>query len=407
MYFSCYRFTRLRTTIFLVLDRNRSSYTIGFSRTFMKHLFLALLFHFAISTAFAQQQNITIAAKSYLLSDFQSGQVLAAENEHERIEPASLTKLMTAYVVFSALKQNRITLEQVVPVSDTAWRMIGSRMFIEPKKQVNVGELIQGMIVQSGNDACIALAEVVAGSEANFADIMNKEAKRLGMKNTHFTNTTGLPDPKHYTTAFDLSLLASAIIKQFPEFYPYYSQKEYTYNGITQPNRNRLLWLDPHVDGMKTGWTKNAGYCLITSASRDKRRLISVVIGAKSDHARSAESQRLLNFGFQSYETLHLYKKNDTLTKIPLWKGAQNELKAGVNRDVYFTLPKGQSEKLKASLEFKQPLIAPIQLGQEIGTIKFTIDDKVVETYPLVALEEIETAGIFGRTLDSIKLLLN
>ena len=352
----------------------------------MKHLFLALLFHFAISTAFAQQQNITIAAKSYLLSDFQSGQVLAAENEHERIEPASLTKLMTAYVVFSALKQNRITLEQVVPVSDTAWRMIGSRMFIEPKKQVNVGELIQGMIVQSGNDACIALAEVVAGSEANFADIMNKEAKRLGMKNTHFTNTTGLPDPNHYTTAFDLSLLASAIIKQFPEFYPYYSQKEYTYNGITQPNRNRLLWLDPHVDGMKTGWTKNAGYCLITSASRDKRRLISVVIGAKSDHARSAESQRLLNFGFQSYETLHLYKKNDTLTKIPLWKGAQNELKAGVNRDVYFTLPKGQSEKLKASLEFKQPLIAPIQLGQEIGTIKFTIDDKVVETYPLVAL---------------------
>lgn len=373
----------------------------------MKHLFLALLFHFAISTAFAQQQNITIAAKSYLLSDFQSGQVLAAENEHERIEPASLTKLMTAYVVFTALKQNRITLEQVVPVSDTAWRMIGSRMFIEPKKQVNVGELLQGMIVQSGNDACIALAEVVAGSEANFADIMNKEAKRLGMKNTHFTNTTGLPDPNHYTTAFDLSLLASAIIKQFPEFYPYYSQKEYTYNGITQPNRNRLLWLDPHVDGMKTGWTKNAGYCLITSASRDKRRLISVVIGAKSDHARSAESQRLLNFGFQSYETLHLYKKNDTLTKIPLWKGAQNELKAGVNQDVYFTLPKGQSDKLKASLEFKQPLIAPIQLGQEIGTVKFTIDDKVVETYPLVALEEIETAGIFGRALDSIKLLLN
>lgn len=202
----------------------------------MKHLFLALLFHFAISTAFAQQQNITIAAKSYLLSDFQSGQVLAAENEHERIEPASLTKLMTAYVVFSALKQNRITLEQVVPVSDTAWRMIGSRMFIEPKKQVNVGELIQGMIVQSGNDACIALAEVVAGSEANFADIMNKEAKRLGMKNTHFTNTTGLPDPNHYTTAFDLSLLASAIIKQFLNFIRIIHKK----NTLIMASRNPI-----------------------------------------------------------------------------------------------------------------------------------------------------------------------
>jgi len=392
---------------FLVLDRSQPSYTMTFSKTPMKYLFSALLLYFAISTVFAQQQNISIAAKSYLLADFQSGQVLAAENEHERIEPASLTKLMTAYVVFTALKQNRIALEQVVPVSNTAWRMIGSRMFIEPKKQVNVGELIQGMIVQSGNDACIALAEVVAGSEASFVEIMNKEAKRLGMKNTRFTNTTGLPDPNHYTTAFDLSLLASAIIRQFPEFYPYYSQKEYTYNGITQPNRNRLLWLDPHVDGMKTGWTKNAGFCLITSASRDKRRLISVLVGAKSDQVRSAESQRLLNFGFQSYETLHLYKKNDTLTKIPLWKGSQNELKAGVNHDVYFSLPRGQSDKLKASLEFKQPLIAPIQLGQEIGSIKFTIDDKVVETYPLVALEEVETAGIFGRAWDDIKLLLN
>lgn len=373
----------------------------------MKHLFLSLLLCFFVSSVSAQSQNISIAAKAYMLSDFQSGQVLAEENANDRIEPASLTKLMTAYVVFSALKQNRLSLEQVVPVSDIAWRMIGSRMFIEPKKQVTVGELIQGMIVQSGNDACIALAEVVAGSEASFSEIMNKEAKRLGMQNTRFINSTGLPDPNHYTTAHDLTLLATAIIREFPEFYPLYSQKEYTYNGITQPNRNRLLWLDPHVDGMKTGWTKNAGYCLITSATRDKRRLVSVVIGAKSDHARSAESQRLLNFGFQSYETLHLYKKNDTLTKIPLWKGTKNELKAGVNRDVYFTILKGQSDKLKASLEFKQPLIAPIQLGQEIGAVKFTLDDKVVETYPLVALEQIETASIFGRAWDSVKLLFN
>ncbi len=380
---------------------------IIFYKPSMKHLFLSLLLCFAVSSAFAQQQGISIAAKAYMLSDFQTGQPLASQNEHERIEPASLTKLMTAYVVFSALKQNHLTLNQVVPVSQTAWKMIGSRMFIEPNKQVTIDELIRGMIVQSGNDACIALAEAVSGSEASFADIMNKEAGRLGMKNTHFTNSTGLPDPNHYTTAYDLTVLATAIIRDFPEFYPLYSQKEYTYNNITQPNRNRLLWLDPHVDGMKTGWTQNAGYCLITSAIRDKRRLISVVIGAKSANARSVESQRLLNYGFQFYDTLHLYKKNDPLTTIHLWKGAQNELKAGFDRDVYFTLPKGQSDKLKATMEYKQPLIAPVQLGQEVGTVKFTLDDKVIETYPLVALENVEIANIFGRTWDSVKLLFN
>jgi len=373
----------------------------------MKHLFLSLLLYCVVSSALAQPSNLSIAAKAYLLSDFQTGQTLASQNANEQIEPASLTKLMTAYVVFSALKQHRLELNQAVPVSQTAWKMIGSRMFLEPNKQVTVDELIRGMIVQSGNDACIALAEAVAGSEANFTEIMNKEAARLGMKNTHFTNSTGLPDPNHYTTAYDLSLLATAIIRDFPEFYPLYSQKEYTYNNITQPNRNRLLWVDPHVDGMKTGWTKNAGFCLITSALRDKRRLISVVIGAKSANARSAESQRLLNYGFQSYDTLHLYKKNDSLTTIHLWKGAQNELKAGFDRDVYFTLPKGQSDRLKATMEYKQPLIAPIHRGQEVGSVKFTLDDKLIETYPLVALEEVGVANIFGRTWDSVKLLFN
>lgn len=378
-----------------------------FSPSAMKHLFLSLLLYCVVSSALAQPNNLSIAAKAYLLSDFQTGQTLASQNAHEQIEPASLTKLMTAYVVFSALKQHRLELNQAVPVSQTAWKMIGSRMFIEPNRQVTVDELIRGMIVQSGNDACIALAEAVAGSEANFAEIMNKEAARLGMKNTHFTNSTGLPDPNHYTTANDLGLLAAAIIRDFPEFYPLYSQKEYTYNNITQPNRNRLLWIDPHVDGMKTGWTKNAGFCLITSAIRDKRRLISVVIGAKSANARSAESQRLLNYGFQSYDTLHLYKKNDSLTTIQLWKGAQNELKAGFDRDVFFTLPKGQSDRLKATMEYKQPLIAPIQRGQEVGSVKFTLDDKLIETYPLVALEDVGVANIFGRTWDSVKLLLN
>ena len=390
-----------------VLDSPMAGYNVYFLQTPMKHLFVTLLLCLAVSSVSAQSQDISIAAKAYMLSDFQTGQILAGQNTHERIEPASLTKLMTAYVVFSALKQNQLALNQVIPVSESAWRMIGSRMFIEPNKQVTVDELIRGMIVQSGNDACIALAEAVAGSEANFTNLMNKEAQRLGMKNTHFTNTTGLPDPEHYTTAHDLTLLATAIIRDFPEFYPLYSQKEYTYNNITQPNRNRLLWLDPHVDGMKTGWTKTAGYCLITSATRDKRRLISVVIGAKSANARSQESQRLLNYGFQFYDTLHLYKKNDSLTTIHLWKGTQNELKAGFDRDVYFTLPKGQADKLKATMEYKQPLIAPVELGQEVGTVKFTIDDKTIETYPLVALEKVDTTNFIGRAWDSVKLLFN
>lgn len=391
----------------MVLDSLMAGYNVQFLQTPMKHLFVLLLMCLAVSSVSAQQQDISIAAKSYMLSDFQTGQVLAGKNAHERIEPASLTKLMTAYVVFSALKQNQISLNQNIPVSESAWKMIGSRMFIEPTKQVTVDELLRGMIVQSGNDACIALAEAVAGSEANFSNLMNKEAERLGMKNTHFTNSTGLPDPNLYTTAHDLTLLAAAIIRDFPEFYPLYSQKEYTYNNITQPNRNRLLWLDPHVDGMKTGWTKTAGYCLITSAIRDKRRLISVVIGAQSANARSMESQRLLNYGFQFYDTLHLYKKNDSLTTIHLWKGTQNELKAGFDRDVYFTLPKGQADKLKATMEYKQPLIAPVHLGQEVGTVKFTLDDKTVEIYPLVALEKVETTNIFGRAWDSVKLLFN
>ncbi|SEF98139.1 D-alanyl-D-alanine carboxypeptidase family protein [Nitrosomonas ureae] len=373
----------------------------------MKLLFVLLLMCLAVSSVSAQQQEIPVAAKAFMLSDYQTGQVLAGQNVHERIEPASLTKLMTAYVVFSALKQGQLTLDQTALVSESAWRMIGSRMFIEPNKRVTVDELIRGMIVQSGNDACIALAETVAGSEANFVTLMNKEAKHLGMQNTHFTNTTGLPDPNHYTTAHDLTLLATAIIRDFPDFYPLYSLKEYTYNNITQPNRNRLLWIDPHVDGMKTGWTKTAGYCLITSAIRDKRRLISVVIGAKSANARSIESQRLLNYGFQFYDTLQLYKKNDSLATIHLWKGTQNELKAGFDRDVFFTLPKGQADKLKATMEYKQPLIAPVQLGQEVGTVKFTLDDKTVEIYPLVALEKVDSASFLGRAWDSVKLLFN
>ncbi len=354
-----------------------------------------------------QQPDISIAAKAYMLSDYQSGQVLASKNAHERVEPASLTKLMTAYIVFSALKQNRIQRDQVVPVSSRAWRMIGSRMFIEPNKEVTVDELIRGMIVQSGNDACIALAEAIAGSEEFFVQMMNQEAQRLGMKDTHFMNTTGLPHPDHYTSAHDLTLLAAAIIRDFPEFYPLYSLKEYTYNNITQPNRNRLLWLDPHVDGMKTGWTRTAGYCLITSAKRDKRRLISIIMGTKSAGERSKESQRLLNYGFQFYDTVHLYKKGEVLTSIELWKGAQDVFQAGFDTDVYFSIPKGQAGNLKATMEYKQPLIAPVSTGQEVGSVKFTLNGQLVEIYPLVALEDVNEGNFVERTWDSLKLLFN
>ncbi|MBX3639360.1 MAG: D-alanyl-D-alanine carboxypeptidase [Nitrosomonas sp.] len=368
---------------------------------------ICLVVSLSMPVSAQQQPDISIAAKAYMLSDYQSGQVLASKNPHERVEPASLTKLMTAYIVFSALKQNRIRLDQVVPVSSRAWRMIGSRMFIEPNKEVTIDELIRGMIVQSGNDACIALAEIIAGSEEFFVQMMNQEAQRLGMKDTHFMNTTGLPDPDHYTSVHDLTLLAAAIIRDFPEFYPLYSLKEYTYNSITQPNRNRLLWLDPHVDGMKTGWTRTAGYCLITSAKRDKRRLISVIMGTKSAGERSKESQRLLNYGFQFYDTVHLYKKGEVLTSIELWKGAQDVFKAGFDTDVYFSVPKGQADNLKATMEYKQPLIAPVNTGQEVGSVKFTLNGQLVEIYPLVALEDVNEGNFVERTWDSLKLLFN
>ena len=265
-----------------------------------------------------------IAARSFLLLDYHSQQTLAGKTPDERIEPASLTKLMTAYLTFAALKEKKIQLTQNVPVSDRAWKAEGSRMFIEPKKPVTVEELMRGMIVQSGNDACIALAELIAGSEEAFAQTMNAQAQRLGMKNTSFMNSTGLPNPQHYSTAQDLALLAIAIIRDFPEYHPLYAMKEYRYNNITQANRNRLLWSDPTVDGMKTGYTENAGYCLITSAKRGERRLISVVVGAASESARATESQKLLNYGFQYYDSVKLYEKNQAVASLPIWKGASN-----------------------------------------------------------------------------------
>lgn len=351
------------------------------------------------------QPVLSLAAKAYLLTDFQSGQTLVGKNIHERIEPASLTKMMTAYITFSAIKQKRITSAQTVTVSEKAWHAQGSRMFIEPGKPVTVGELVRGLIVQSGNDASIALAETIAGSEEGFAKMMNKEAERLGMKNTHFVNSSGLPHPEHYTTAHDLALLVADVIRNFPEYYPLYSLREYTYNKISQNNRNRLLWIDPNVDGLKTGYTKAAGYCLVTSARRDKRRLISIVLGANSDKVRTAESQRLLNYGFQFFSTIRLYKKEQEVIAIRLWKGEQEMLKTGFNRDLYFSLPRGQTDKLKATLEYRQPLVAPISMGQKVGMVKFSFDGKPVAKQPLVALETVDRANFFSRALDDLHLL--
>lgn len=367
-------------------------------------LLLAALPVFAAPAAAPPPPAPDIAARSYILVDLSSGQTLQQRGGDERMEPASLTKLMTAYLTFAALRQGVITNTQALPVSERAWRAEGSRMFIQPNTPVAVDDLIRGMIVQSGNDACITLAEGIAGSEEEFVRRMNLEAQRLGMKNTHFMNATGLPHPQHYTTARDLSLLARAIIRDFPEYYPLYSLKEYKYNNITQANRNRLLWQDPTVDGMKTGHTESAGFCLIASAKRDTRRLLSVVLGTTSESMRASESQKLLNYGFQNFDTHHLYQKGRAVATLPVWKGSENILKAGVAQDFYISLPKGQYARLKASLVSKQPLLAPLAAGQQVGTIRLTLDDQPYAEYPLVALEGVARANFFKRGWDGIKL---
>jgi serine-type D-Ala-D-Ala carboxypeptidase (penicillin-binding protein 5/6) len=346
----------------------------------------------------------SIAAKAYVLIDTLSGQTLVAVNAEEPREPASLTKLMTAYLVFRALKDKELTPSQMATVSEKAWRAEGSRMFIDPKKAVSVDELLHGEIVQSGNDAAIALAEVAAGSEPAFVERMNREAARLGMKNTRFVNSTGLPAPQQASTASDLASIAAAIIRDFPEYYPLYSIKEYRYNNITQSNRNRLLWSDPYVDGMKTGYTDGAGYCLVASAKRGPRRLLAVVLGASSDAARASEAQKLLNYGFQFYDTVQLYQNGAQVSALKVWKGAADSVPAGFVADQYVTLPKGQAQQLKLTLEAVEPLVAPIAPGQRVGVVKVTLGAQPVGEYPLVALAAVPLASLFGRAWDTIRL---
>ncbi|CAG1008666.1 serine-type D-Ala-D-Ala carboxypeptidase (penicillin-binding protein 5/6) [Burkholderiales bacterium] len=345
-----------------------------------------------------------VAASAWTLVDATSGQTIVSHQTDERRDPASLTKLMTAYIVFGALRRKEIVPSQMVNVSERAWRAEGSRMFIEPRKSVSVDELVHGMIVQSGNDASIALAELVAGSEPAFVERMNQEARRLGMLNTQFANATGLADPQHWSTAGDIAKLAQAVIRDHPEYYPLYSLREYRYNNITQPNRNRLLWSDPYVDGMKTGRTEGAGWCLVASAKRGDRRLVSVILGASSDAARAAESQKLLNFGFQMFDTVQLYQSGQPVTALRVWKGAEREVGAGFLADRHLTLPRGRAGDLRLTLEALEPLVAPVARGQRVGVVRVALDGREMAEFPLIALDDVGPANIFVRAWDTVRL---
>lgn len=362
----------------------------------------------------AQMPAPSLAARAWMLVDVTTGQVLAAHQPDTRIEPASLTKLMTAYLAFAAIKEKKLATDLRPPVSQAAYRAIGSRMFVDPAIPASVEELLNGMIVQSGNDASIILAETIAGSEAAFAQRMNKEAQRLGMANTQFRNATGLPDPQHYTTARDLSILARRLIQDFPEFYAtYYSKKDYTYNKIKQPNRNRLLHIDPTVDGVKTGHTDAAGYCLIASSRREQpgtgiaRRLVSVVLGTGSESARAIESQKLLNHGFQAYDAVRVFGKDQGPGAYQVWRGARNEVKVGFDGEVLVTVPKGQAEKIKAEIERVKPLTAPIAKGQRVGMLRVTANGAVLAERPVLAMEAVDEAGFIGRTWDSMRMWIS
>src|SRR3954471_8016458 len=369
--------------------------------------FLLVVLAFCSIAHAAAPQPPAVIGRSWIVGDLSSGQVLAAQNADERIEPASLTKLMTAYVVFQALRDKKLSLEQQVNASEKASRAPGSRMFIQPRRPVSVDELIRGMVVQSGNDACIALAEAVAGSEDAFAQMMNRQAQRLGMKNSKFQNASGLPDAQHYTTAQDLYLLTAALIRDFPDLYgQYYSQKEFRYNNISQPNRNRLLWIDPTVDGVKTGHTDAAGYCLIASSKRGELRVLSVLLGSTSESTRAQESQKLLNWGFQFFDAVKLHGANQEVKSLEVWKGTGKTLKAGFTKDLVLTVPKGEAEKLKAELLSQQPLVAPVAQGQHVATLRVSLDGKPLGEYPLVALEAVQQAGILGRAWDTLRLWL-
>lgn len=349
----------------------------------------------------------SLGANSYVLLDFNSGDLLVESNPDMRVEPASITKVMTSYVVFTEVANGNVKLEDKVNISEAAWRTGGSRMFIEPGMEVTVEQLIKGMVIQSGNDASVALAEHLAGTEDAFAGLMNHYAAQLGMTNSHFMNSTGLPMEDHYTTARDVALLSVALIADFPEFYHWYSEKEYSFNNIRQHNRNNLLWRDPAVDGLKTGHTEAAGYCLAASAKRDGMRLISVVLGSSSETARVSESQSLLNYGFRFFETVQLYKAGQELAQGRVWKGETEQIRLGISDDLFVTIPRGRYDDLDAHVEMRPELIAPINEGEMVGEISIRLEDGEVANRGLVALESIPEAGFFGRAWDGVNMWID
>ncbi|MFC3286302.1 D-alanyl-D-alanine carboxypeptidase family protein [Litchfieldella rifensis] len=388
---------------------------ISFGRQCLSALLLLCVAAFSLPAASQQPDTPQamipsppqLAASSWILMDAESGEVLAAHNADERLPPASLTKLMTAYLVEHELNQGNIAMDDMVNVSEKAWRTGGSKMFIEVGNQVSIQDLLYGIIIQSGNDASVAVAEHIAGGEQPFADLMNQHATRLGMQNTNFVNATGLPNPEHYSSARDLARLSRHIIEDYPEHYAIYAEKFFTYNEIRQPNRNRLLWRDPSVDGLKTGHTDEAGYCLVASAKRDDMRLISVIMGTASEEARVQETQKLMSYGFRYYETLKLYDQGAVLNTPRIWGGAQNELRVGVEEDVSMTVPRGRSDELTARLNLQESISAPVQAGDRVGSLEIKMGDEVLGELPLVALETVEQGGFFKRLLDTIRQFIS
>lgn len=344
-----------------------------------------------------------IAANAYILQDFHSGQILASHNSDTPVEPASLTKMMTMYVLDVELARGTLSPDATARISEHAWRTEGSRMFLDLGTEVPLKDLQLGVIIQSGNDASVAVAERVAGSEPAFAEMMNYQAKLLGMNNSHFTNATGLPDPQLYTTARDMATLARAMIKNFPESYKVYQQKEFFYNNIKQHNRNLLLYRDPTVDGIKTGHTSSAGYCLVASAQRENMRLIAVVLGTESDSARAEQAQTLLNYGFRTFKTQQLAKKNQVISEVSVWKGQKNKLPIGFADDAYVTIPQGKTN-IETAVSVKSQLIAPIQAGTPVGVMQVKLNNEIISEQPVVALETIEQGSLWRRFVDSLKL---
>jgi len=372
--------------------------------------FFSLFINF--SQAQAQENEITtpaaptIAASAYLLEDFHTGKVLAESNADAKLAPASLTKIMTVYVVFKELSNGHLHLDDTVTISEKAWKTSGSRMFLELGNQVKIEDLLHGVIIQSGNDASVALAEHVAGDEATFADMMNQHAARLGMNNSHFINSDGLPNPDHYSSARDLATLTAALIKEFPEYYPWFSQKEFTYNKITQQNRNKLLSRDESVDGVKTGFTDDAGYCLVASALREDMRLISVVMGTKSAIARANENQTLLNYGFRFYESHRLYEGNKPLNEARIWKGANKTIPLGLSEDLYVTIPRKLYSNLKAVVNIDKKIIAPIAEHTKLGSVRVSLKDELIIEKDLISLQAIDKGNMFQRVIDSALLMM-